>query len=138
MYLLPAGHPRKGHPVRQVLPSKIRTTHATLAFPTFSGGGVEFPIPALSNSQSVNILYGADAVNTAANGAKSPNQKSEGGEKAPKFIVTMKSEGGSFERVARSDAVAAEHVYSGIPIEITNARNGDWQGYDIPERNECR
>ena len=95
-----------------------------IGLPTFSGGGVEFPIPALSNSQSVNILYGADAVNTAANGAKSPNQKSEGGEKAPKFIVTMKSEEGSFERVARSDAVAAEHVYSGIPIEITNARNG--------------
>ncbi len=95
-----------------------------IGLPTFSGGGVEFPIPTMSNGQSVNILYGALAVNTPANGAESPDHKSEAGEKAPKFIVTMKSEGGSFERVARSDAVAAEHVFSGIPIEITNARNG--------------
>ena len=95
-----------------------------LGLPTFSGGGVQFPIPDMDNGQNVNILYGADAVSTPDNGAKSPNQKSDAGEKAPKFIVTMKSEGGSFERVQRSDTVATEHVFSGIPIEITNARSG--------------
>ena len=117
--------PPQGSPGSAGFTQQDPTDADDIGLPTFSGGGVEFPIPTMSNGQSVNILYGALAVSAPANGAKSPNQKSEAGEKAPKFIVTMKSEEGSFERVARGgDVVEPEHVFSGIPIEITNARSG--------------
>ena len=95
-----------------------------LGAPTFDGVGATFPIPTITKDNTVTIVYGSGAQATAASGAVAPNQKSKALEEAPKFLVTMRGSASGSPKPVIRPGVAANYAFTGIPIEITNAKNG--------------